>query len=292
MFSTASRATAAARPDFARVENYYDKCQRWYSWCYSDREGLSIHYGFWEPSTRSRDESLVNQYVELEQTLRPRRGELVLDAGCGVGGASLWLARRTEARFEAVTLSSVQLKLARQFAQRKGLAGCVSFRRMNYFHLDFPDASFDAVFGIESFCYSYPAPMRLFRELHRVLKPGGRLYLSDGMLRRQPRTTEEHTLASDVSHGFKMSGWSTMAEIGEALGNAGFGEIGFKDKSESIGPSVDDIHRRGMLAAPLRHLKPLGLVSRVEVENLLATRAQKRMYTCGLFGYGVFWAHR
>jgi len=278
-----------AKLDFARVEDYYDQCQRWYSWCYSDREGLSIHYGFWEPGTRARGESLVNQYLELERSLQPRKGESVLDAGCGVGGASLWLARRSEARFTAVTLSSVQFRLARQFAERKGLAERVRFLRMNYFHLDFPDASFDAVFGIESFCYSYPMPARLFGELYRVLKPGGRLYLSDGMLLRPPRSEEERRMADDVCQGFKMFGWSTVDQIREALGDAGFRGIGYKDKTRSIGPSVEDIRRRGMLASPLRHLEPLGLVSKVEVENLLATRAQEGMYRCGLFGYGIFW---
>jgi cyclopropane fatty-acyl-phospholipid synthase-like methyltransferase len=291
MFQT-SGAMARAELDFARVEDYYDQCQRWYSWCYSDREGLSIHYGFWEPGTRARGQSLTNQYVELERTLRPRDGEMILDAGCGVGGASMWLAQRCGAEFTAVTLSSVQLQRAREFAVRKRLLNRIRFLRMNYFDLDFPDATFDAVFGIESFCYSYPMPVRLFRELYRVLKPGGRVYLSDGMLLRPPANRRDQTLAAELAQGFKMCGWSTAAEIRDALTDAGFRGIGYKDKTKSIGPSVNDIFRRGLLVSPLRHLKPLGLVSGVEVENLLATRAQEEMYRCGLFGYGILWGNK
>jgi cyclopropane fatty-acyl-phospholipid synthase-like methyltransferase len=292
MFPTASGAIPAVKLDFTRVEDYYDRCQRWYRWCYSDREGLSIHYGFWDPGTRTRSQSLVNQYVELERALRPQSGEAILDAGCGVGGASLWLARRTPARFTGVTLSSVQLEEARRFATLQRLRGHARFCRMNYFDLEFPDRTFDAVFGIESFCYSYPVPGRLFRELYRVLKPGGRIYLSDGMLLRPPQSDKERRLADDMRNGFKMFGWSTVAEIAEALETAGFSSIQHKDKTQSIRPSVNDIFRRGLLVSPLRHLKPLGLVSKVEVENLLATRAQEEMYRCGLFGYGIFWGQK
>ena len=79
------------------VEEYYNKCTKYYNWFWFDKESLGLHYGFWDKGTKSKKESLLNQYREVIRLLQPKSNELVLDAGCGIGGASLWLTKKTNA---------------------------------------------------------------------------------------------------------------------------------------------------------------------------------------------------
>jgi cyclopropane fatty-acyl-phospholipid synthase-like methyltransferase len=224
--------------------------------------------------------------------LKPSKGQLILDAGCGVGGASLWLAKSTAANYVGITVSDVQLRMANEFARRRDLLGRVKFFKKNYFKSSFENEKFDHIFGLESFCYAYPDPQFLYEEMYRILKPGGKLLISDGILLRQPKDEYERGITSDFCRGFKMVGWNTPAEIIRYLKEVGFKNVQFIDKTREIAPSVADIWKRSRIVSIFRILKYFGLVSQTEVEILLATRSQKLMYECKLFGYGVFVAQK
>jgi SAM-dependent methyltransferase len=251
------------------IAAYYDHVQKWFTWFYSDRESLGLHYGFWEPQTKNRAEALVNQYREVAKRLGPIEGQRFLDAGCGVGGACLWLAKRFPGRFVGITLSETQRKVAEHHARQRGLSNTTEFYRMNFLATTFPDGSFDGVFGNESFCYSYPRPERLFTELYRLL------------------------LADDFCSGYAMEGWNTVREVREALVRTGFQDIQWNDKTGAIKPSVEDIRRRHTLfEMVLRIGRALRLVTSDEVRSLRATGAQSELYRRGIFGYGIVSARK
>ena len=54
--------------------------------------------------------------------------------------------------------------------------GTITLREMDVRHLDLPDAAFDTVTSVCTFC-SVPQPLVGLREVHRVLKPGGQLLM-------------------------------------------------------------------------------------------------------------------
>jgi len=100
-------------------------------------------------------------------------GQKLLDVGCGLGND---LARFAQggAVVSGVDLTPRAIALASaNFAQR-GLKG--EFLVMNGEALDFPDASFDVVY-CHTVLHFTPHPERMIREIHRVLKPGGRAIL-------------------------------------------------------------------------------------------------------------------
>lgn len=123
-----------------------------------------------------------NLYLATRAGLRP--GDHLLDAGCGVCGPSIDIARATDGvTIEAVTLSEVQAETAKQLVAEAGLEERIRVHVGDYHALDFPDQSFDVVMFLESFGYAHD-PEQLLTNAYRMLRPGGRLYIKD-VFRRQ-----------------------------------------------------------------------------------------------------------
>jgi arsenite methyltransferase len=105
-------------------------------------------------------------------------GERVLDLGCGVGSTATHLAARWGVSAVAMDSSERFLDEARRSGSAVGwILGAAD-------SIPYPDGHFDAVF-CECFLSAVEEPARVLTEVRRVLRPGGRLALSD-MYYREP----------------------------------------------------------------------------------------------------------
>jgi tocopherol O-methyltransferase len=158
-----------------RVREFYDSALHCYQaimgdrWHHADPDALALGL----PRLRGC-EILEERIIGLTGLAV---GGKALDFGSGIGGPTLHMAKVTTASFIGVSNNEQLNALARDKAERLAMADQVSFVTLDdlgYKNLPFPDATFDAVTFYESACH-VPDKAALFRELARVLKPGGRL---------------------------------------------------------------------------------------------------------------------
>lgn len=116
---------------------------------------------------------LVPDYLELLQL--PPDAASVLDVGCGPGELLSALARRRpRTRFEGVDMDAAQVRLARRRERRN-----LRVRRARGKRMPYARGTFDTVLATESLHHWRDTEATL-EEIHRVLKPGGRLWVLEG----------------------------------------------------------------------------------------------------------------
>ena len=109
-------------------------------------------------------------HIPAAASFESTRGLRVLEIGCGVGTDGLQFAR-AGATYTGVDLTEAAVELARKNFESAGMPG--EFRVSDAEKLDFTDESFDIVYS-HGVLHHTPDIAAALREVHRVLKPGGR----------------------------------------------------------------------------------------------------------------------
>ncbi len=200
-----------------RVRNYYDETtsksylQGW------SQGSLGFHFGLADETTASHEESLIATNAYLARRARVGRGTRVLDAGCGVGGSSIYLAESFGAQLVGISIVPGQVELARQYARERGLESLVSFECMDMVHTSFGAASFDVVWNIESLCHVIDIDA-YFAHVFELLAGGGRFACIDLCVANDAETE----LSRVISDGWALAPMRTPGQILAALRRARF----------------------------------------------------------------------
>jgi ubiquinone/menaquinone biosynthesis C-methylase UbiE len=115
---------------------------------------------------------------ELAALLAPSATDRVIDIGSGLGGPSRYVATTYGCRVSGVDLTPEFVETATALTERVGLTDRVDFRVGSALDLPFPDASFDCAWS-QNVAMNIADRPRYYAEMHRVLRPGGRLAIQD-----------------------------------------------------------------------------------------------------------------
>jgi ubiquinone/menaquinone biosynthesis C-methylase UbiE len=116
--------------------------------------------------------------VDLARLLSLTADERVLDLGCGIGGPSRYLAKTFGCRVVGIDLTPEFCRVAAMLTARTGLADKVEYRQGDALAMPFADRSFDVVWS-QNVAMNIADRDRLYGEIFRVLKPGGRYAFAD-----------------------------------------------------------------------------------------------------------------
>ena len=167
----------------------------------------------------------------------PIAGARVLDVGCGLGAVDVLLFERFGAAH--VTGIDVEAPLVARAAARveaAGLADRVSIRMVSPGPFPFEDAAFDVVFSKDSMIH-IPDKRALYRDIHRVLAPGGWMVLSDWFGNGLEPTPAMREWLDVVGLTFRLESIEASAALVEACG---FTDVEWSDRNAWYAQVIED----------------------------------------------------
>jgi ubiquinone/menaquinone biosynthesis C-methylase UbiE len=140
------------------------------------------------------------EFHEISRMLALSSSSHALEIGSGAGGCALHHAGALNCRVIGLDMNAAGVREANQRAKEQRLEGSVRFEQADASQrLRFDDNSFDAAYSNDAICH-LPNRAGVLAELHRVLKPGGRLLFSDALVITGLVTNEELATRSSIGH--------------------------------------------------------------------------------------------
>lgn len=212
--------------------------------------------------------------VELAQKAGLQPDLRVLDVGSGLGGSVRYLATEHRCRATGVDLSKEYVDVAIALADLVGLKEAVAFHRNSALNMPFAEGEFDLVWT-EHMQMNIADKRAFYREIDRVLAPGGRLAFHDIFQGSGGPPHFPVPWAEEPSISFL----ATPDAAREILTELGFGIVVWEDKSR---------HSAEWFAAVVERLKqsgppPLGIhllmgdTARVKIENIARNLQEGRI---------------
>lgn len=282
----ASDNSQVAANSFDAINEYYDRSwfDYWFVWL--NRRNLAVHFGYYDEKHTTHSRALENLNRVLANHAKVQAGDRVLDAGCGVGGSSIWLAENRAAEVIGIAPVQSQLVNARKSIKQRGVSDKVHVVRADYANTCFPDQTFDVVWAMESLCHA-PCKATVYKEFFRILKPGGRLVIAEYMRNARPLDSANEELVNEWLTSWAIPDIDTAAEHQAAASNAGFQDIVNRDVTANMEPSLRRLYKLTFLGKPVdRLLKKIGL--RQRSDNVDGARLQYEALKNKAWYYSIF----
>src|ERR1700675_4128218 len=88
-----------------KIIEYYKDTENAYKDSWDLNNSHAIHYGYWDDKVKSFPQSLLRMNEVMMEAAAIKQSDMVLDAGCGVGGSSIFLASASGSKVTGITLS-------------------------------------------------------------------------------------------------------------------------------------------------------------------------------------------
>ena len=171
--------TGGVRSHSRLVSRYYDVVTPFYEYAW----GTSFHFSPRRPGERLA--AAQRRHEEgVGSLLRLRPGMRVADVGCGVGGPLATIAKSSGASIVGLNNNAHQIARGERMLRKAGLAERCGFLQADFMDVPLPDGHFDAAYSFDAICHA-PDTAMLFREVFRLLRPGGEIAAVDWCLTEQ-----------------------------------------------------------------------------------------------------------
>lgn len=258
-----------------RIQEHYDIASQYYEKLW----GKHLHHGYYHTGRESKEEAAENLIKFLVERAEIPCGARVLDVGCGIGGASAWLAEQLNCQVTGITISPSQIRMATEATRH--LINKPTFLLDDANQLSV-DGNFDIVWAVEVLSHLNNRS-EFFRRMSRLLVSGGRFCEAAWLKEEELSEEVEDKYIRPIEEGMLVS-LPTLSEYKRHIEENKLRLLYYEDISSKVAKTWDiclDIARdRTVWGFAAQHGKEF-------VSFLKSFKAMRSGFKTGAFRYGV-----
>jgi cyclopropane fatty-acyl-phospholipid synthase-like methyltransferase len=262
--------------DKQKIIKHYDVISPYYRFLW----GEHIHHGYWVRGDESKEKAQLQLIEHLAQRANVRPGSDILDIGCGMGASSLHLAKTYHANATGITISQVQVEIAKKAAAAEHLNA--KFLSMDAEAMAFQN-QFDLLWCVESISH-FERREEFFTSAARLLKPGGTLAIIDWFKKTDLTPSQIRKFIDPIENGM-LAKLQTMDDYESLLTSNNLKithrEVLNKNCAKTWDLCIDILRDKELWKIAVRH-------GAAFVSHLRAFQAMRAGFASGNFVYGLF----
>jgi len=272
-----------------KVINYYKNLESRLGYTFMTWDTKHLGYYPSKKSNITEKQAQIEMIELLAKNLKLKKTDKVLDAGCGRGTTSCYLAKKYECDITGIDIVDFELRMAQEKAERLDLKK-IQFYLKDYSNAGFSDNFFNKIFTLETLVHS-PDLNKTLKEFHRILKIGGRLALFEYTISPLNEWSKyDRKILNIINTGSAMMSLNKMFHktFKKYVKRLGFKIISDEDITDNIIPSLARFYRYAKI--PYLFIKLFNLQ-----KYFINTTAGVEFYKMGLKGlikYRVFIAEK
>lgn len=274
----------------SQTETTQDKTAKYYSRLGSRLGYLLVmrrsqHFGYYDKDHQTEDRAQDNYHKRFSGLLALKPGMKLLDAGCGQGVVTCYLAEHFNVNVTGITIAKHEVKTATRRSRKSGISQLANFILADYSNPPFNQETFDLIYTTETLSHS-PNVQKTLKALSKVLKPGGRMVFAEYMMDHSKFDEEDKQKAEFIKkygaiHGVYQFGEGEFASFIENTGLILHEEL---DWTAALKPSFDRLRR---LAKPLARAVKIARLDKYFV-NTIAAGIYSDWVEKNIFAYRIY----
>jgi tocopherol O-methyltransferase len=275
--------------DKTAITTYYSETSFEYKllWNWMLKGTPALHFGYYDEKATKHEQAIERANEVLADLAGIGAGANVIDAGCGLGQSTEWLATHRNANVTGITITPAQVSEIKKRHEKKPVAN-VDFMVADYLHMPFEDNSVDFVWAIESVCHAVNKG-DFYKEAFRVLKPGGKVAIGENARVSRPMSADKEALLQEIFSAWAIPDLDTVEEHTHHAAVAGFKDFTNVDITKNVMQSYINLRKTCKRYYKLSSfLYKTGIISRVRHNNMLGSLKQADAIEQDVFTYHHF----